>query len=234
MCCERMYISDIVLPSSILLKDIPSLWEQKDILILLFGLNSYTSGSEYLDDNEKKELNKLKTSYFRERYLVSRTVLKSILFYLLEGQSISKISTYKDEYGRVHVRDHEELHICISYTGKIVTLAISKIDVGIDIELIKPFSTGKFSKYLNSPVLKTNCLNNCPDLLILFTLKEAYSKFSNKSIISCINKELDLSNIHSSSHILNDSYILSIITDAKPLDINISYLQKIEASDLEI
>lgn len=229
-----MYVSDIGLPSSILLKDIPLLWEQKDILILLFDLNSFTSGTDYFDDNEKKELNTLKTNYFRERYLVSRTVLKSILYYLLKGQSISKINTYKDEFGRVHVRDHEEFHICISYTGKIATLAISKMDVGIDIELIKPFSTGKFSKYLNSQVLKTNGLKNCPDLLILFTIKEAYSKFSNKSIISCINKELDLSSINASSYILNDSYMLSIITDARPIDINISYLQKIGASDLEI
>jgi 4'-phosphopantetheinyl transferase len=229
-----MCITDKDLPSTIFLKDVPSLWKQKDILIFLIGLDSCTFGSEYLDDNEKKELKKLKTSYFRERYVVSRTVLKFVIHYLLEGQAVFKISTYKDGYGRVHVRDHEELHICISYTGKIVSLAISKVDVGIDMELIKPFSTGKFSKYLNRQALKTDGLDNCPDLLTLFTLKEAYSKFSNKSIISCINKELDLSSIYSSSYILNDSYILSIITDTKPLAINISYLQKIEASDLEI
>jgi 4'-phosphopantetheinyl transferase len=233
MCCERMCITDKDLPSTILLKDVPSLWKQKDILILLIGLDSCIFGSEYLDANEKKELSKLKTNYFRERYVVSRTVLKFALHYLLGGQAVFKISTYKDEYGRVHVRDHDELHICFSYTGKIVSLAISKVDVGMDIELIKPFSTGKFSKYLNKQALKTDGLDNCPDLLTLFTLKEAYSKFSNESIISCINKELDLSSIYSSSYILNNSYILSIINDMKPLAINISYLQKIEASDLE-
>jgi 4'-phosphopantetheinyl transferase len=229
-----MYFADIDLPSTILLKDVPFLWEHKDILIILIGLDSCTFGAEYLDDNEKKELNKLKTSYFRERYLVSRTVLKFVLHYLLEGQTIFKISTYKDEYGRVHVRDHEELHICISYTKKIVSLAISKVDVGMDIELIKPFSAGKFSKYLSRQALKSDGLNNCPDLLALFTLKEAYSKFSNKSLISCVNKELDLSGIYSSIYVLMGSYILTIITKAKPLAINISYLQKLEASDLEI
>lgn len=218
------------LPASILLKDIPNLWEQNDILILLIDLDSYIFSTRYLDDIEKEDLNKLKTSYFRERYIVSRTVLKFVLHYLLKEQSVSKIGTYKDEYGRVHVRDHEELHICISYTGNIVSLAISKVNVGIDIELKKPFSTGKFSKYLNKQAIETDGLGNGLDLLTLFTLKEAYSKFSNKSILSCLSKELDLDNIFSSSCILNDRYILSIIADAKPHAINISYLQKIDAS----
>lgn len=225
-----MYIGHLNLPASVLLRDIPYLWEQNDILILLIDLDSHTFSTRYLDDNEKEDLNNLKTSYFRERYIVSRTVLKFVLHNLLKGKSIFKISTYKDEYGRVHVRDHEEFNICISYTGNIVSLAISKVNVGIDIELKKPFSTGKFSKYLSKQALETDFLGNGLDLLTLFTLKEAYSKFSNKSILSYLNKELDLNNVFSSSYILNDRYILSIITDAKPPAINISFLQKIEAS----
>jgi 4'-phosphopantetheinyl transferase len=183
-----MDIGYLTLPASILLKDIPNLWEQNDILILLIDLDSYTFSTQYLDDSEKEDLNNLKTSYFRERYIVSRTVLKFVLHYLLKGQSVFKISTYKDEYGRVHIRDHEELHICISYSGKIISLAISKINVGIDIELKKPHSIGKFSKYLNKQALETDGLGNGLDLLTLFTLKEAYSKFSNKSILSCLKK----------------------------------------------
>jgi len=224
-----MYIEYLNSPTSILLKDVPYLWEQNDILILLADLDSYTLSTEYLDDNEKEDLNKLKTSHFRKRYIVSRTVLKFVLHHLLEGQSVFKISAYKDEYGRAHVRDHEELRICISYTGNIVSLAISKVNVGTDIELKKPLSTGKFSKYLNKQALETDSLGNGLDLLTIFTLKEAYCKFSNKSLLSCLNKELDLSSIFSSIYILNDRYILSIITDANQQAINISYLQKIES-----
>jgi 4'-phosphopantetheinyl transferase len=225
-----MYIRYLNLPASILLKDIPFLWEQNDILILLIDLDSYTLSTRFLDENEKEDLNNLKTSYFRERYIVSRTVLKFVLHYLLEGLSIFKIGTYKDEYGRVHVRDHEELHICISYTGNIVSIAISKVNAGIDIELKKPLSTGKFFKYLNKQALETEGLENGFELLTLFTLKEAYCKFSNTSILSCLNKELDLSNLFSSSYFLNERYILSIITDERPCAINISFLQKIETS----
>lgn len=229
-----MYIRYLDLPASILLKDIHGLWEQNDILILLIDLDSYTLNTRYLDDDEKEALNNLKTSYFRERYIVSRTVLKYVLHYLLKGQSIFKISTYKDEWGRVHVRDHEELYICISYTGNIVSLAISKVNIGIDIELKKSRSIGRFSKYLNMRALETDGMGNGLDILTLFTLKEAYSKFSNKSILFCLNKELDLDNTFSLSYILNGRYILSIVTDARPNAINIGHLQKIEDFKSEI
>ena len=62
----------------------PDLWEQNDILILLIDLDSYSVFStEYLDDTEKEDLDRLKTSYFKKRYIVSRTVLKSIVLHCL-------------------------------------------------------------------------------------------------------------------------------------------------------
>ncbi|MHB8101295.1 MAG: 4'-phosphopantetheinyl transferase family protein [Methanosarcina sp.] len=223
-----MCIRHLNLVTPIPLEIMPDLWEQNDILILLIDLDSYSVFStEYLDDTEKEDLDRFKTSYFKKRYIVSRTVLKYVLHCLIKGKSVSDIVTYKDEYGRVHVNDHKELHICISYTGNIVSLAISKVNVGIDIELRKLFSPGKVSKYLNKRVLESDGFGHDLDLLTLFTLKEAYCKFSNKSILSSLNKELDLNNVFSLSYILNDLYILSVITDAEPHALRISYLQKI-------
>lgn len=225
-----MDIRYLNLTFSIPLKDIPYLWERNDILILLIDLGSYSAFSiEYLDDNEKEDLDRLETSYFKKRYIVSRTVLKYVLHYLFEGQSILKIGTYKDEYGRIHLRGHDKLYLCLSYTENIVSLAISKVNVGIDIELKKLFFPGRVSKYLNERILEVEGIGN-ENLLTLFTLKEAYCKFSNKSLLSCLNKEIDLNNVFSSSYILNNKYILSIITDAEPHALNISYLQKIEFS----
>ncbi len=223
-----MYIRYLNLPSTVSLKNIPYLWEQNDILILLIDLDNYSVFStEVLDDTEKENLDKLKTSYFKKRFIISRLVIKYALHSLLKGQSVSDIGTYKDEYGRVHVRDHEELQICISYTVNLFALAISKVKLGIDIELKKLLSPGKFSKYLSKRVLETEDLENNLDLLTLFTLKEAYCKFSNKNILSCLNKEIDPSNAFSSTYVLIDKYILSVITDAEPHAINISFLQKI-------
>lgn len=223
-----MYIRYLNIPDSILLKDIHSLWEQNDILIFLVEMDKYTYNIGFLDESEKEDLDKLQTGYFRERYVVSRTILKFVLRDLLEGESVFEISTYKDKYGRVHVRDHGELHICISYTGNIISFAISKVNVGIDLELKRPFSAGKFSKCMIKQAVGTHCFKDDFSMLALFTLKEAYSKYYNESILFCFNKELDTNNVFSSSYILDEKYILSIIADAKHPAVNIGYLQKIE------
>jgi len=228
-----MFIRYLNLPFQISLKNIPHLWEQNDIIILLVDLDNYNVlSTEYLDETEKEEMDIFKTNYFKKRYIVSRKVLKYIICCLFNEQSISSVSTYKDEYGKVHVRGHEELHICLSYTGDIASLAISKIKVGIDIELEKLFSPKKISKYLYKPILRTKNSENDHDLLIVWTLKEAYSKFSNKSMLANLNKELDLSNVSHSSYILNEKYILSVITCVNPHDLNISFLPKITFRNL--
>ncbi len=228
-----MFIRYLNLPFQIPLKNIPHLWEQNDIIILLVDLDNYNVlSTQHLDETEKEEMDIFKTSYFKKRYLVSRKVLKYIICCLFNEQSISSVSTYKDEYGKVHVRGHEELHICLSYTGNIASLAISKIKVGIDIELEKLFSPKKISKYLYKPILRTKNFENDHNLLIVWTLKEAYSKFSNKSMLANLNKELDLSNVFHSSYILNEKYILSVITCVNPHDLNISFLPKITFRNL--
>jgi 4'-phosphopantetheinyl transferase len=232
-----MCIRYLNLPPPISLENLPHFWEQNDILILLIDLDSYNAlNTEYLDDTEKEYLARFKTSYFKKRYSVSRIVLKYVLSCLLKEQSIYYFHIYKDEYGKVHVLGHKELHICISYTGNIVSLAISKVEIGIDIELRKSLSPGKVSRYLHKPVLKIEDFGNGPDLndldlLMVWSLKEAYCKFSNKSMSSSLNKELDLRSVFYSSYILNDKYILSIITSVNPHALNISYLPKIVFSE---
>ena len=228
-----MFIRYLNLPCQISLKNIPHLWKQNNILILLVDLDNYNVlSTEYLDETEKEEMDIFKTSYFKKRYIVSRKVLKYIICCLFNEQSISTISTYKDEYGRVHVRGHEELHICLSYAGNIASLAISKIKVGIDIELKKLFSPKKISRYLHKPILRTKDSESDHELLIVWTLKEAYSKFSNKSMLANLNKELDLSSVCHSSYILNEKYILSVITCVDSHDLNISFLPKIAFNNL--
>jgi 4'-phosphopantetheinyl transferase len=228
-----MFIRYLNLPCQISLTNIPNLWEQNDILILVVDLDNYNVlSTEYLDENEKEERDIFKTSYFKKRYIVSRKVLKYIIYCLFKEQSISTISTYKDEYGKVHVRGHEDLHICLSYAGNIASLAISKIKVGIDIELEKLFPPKKIFRYLHKPILRTKYPENDHDLLIVWTLKEAYSKFSNKSMLVNLNKELDLSSVFHSSYILNEKYILSVITCVNPHDLNISFLPKITFNNL--
>ncbi len=224
---------ELKLPSPLPLENIPDLWKQNEILIFLIDLNSYNIlSTEHLDKTEKEHLETLKTNYFKKRYIVSRMVLKNIVMYIqgdiLKGQSLSDIGTYNDEYGKVCIRNHRELNICISYTGNIASLAISKVEVGIDIELKRLIPPGNMSKYLCITASEAEDFGNEPDLLRIWTLKEAYCKFSNRTMLSTLIRKLDLSGVFHSSFTLNDKYILSVISDTNSHSLNISCLSKIE------
>ena len=214
--------------SSVPLEHILHLWEQNDVLIFLIDLDNYdTLSMECLNSIEREYLEKLQTIYFKKRYIVSRMVLKHILCHLLNKSSVLDISTYKDECGEVHILNHKELHICISYSENVVTLAISKVEVGIDIEIKRPLALKNTLKYLQTTSSCTENSANDAAILKMWTLKEAYCKFSNKKMLSILSKEPDFNNTCYSSYVLDNKYIFSVITDSGSHTINISRLEKI-------
>ena len=223
-----MYTENLMTLSSVPLEHILHLWEQNDVLIFLIDLDNYdTLSMECLNSIEREYLEKLQTIYFKKRYIVSRMVLKNILYHLLNKSSVLDISTYKDECGEVHILNHKELHICISYSENVVTLAISKVEVGIDIEIKRPLALKNTLKYLQTTSSCTENSANDAAILKMWTLKEAYCKFSNKKMLSILSKEPDFNNTCYSSYVLDNKYIFSIITDSGPHTINISRLEKI-------
>jgi 4'-phosphopantetheinyl transferase len=219
------------LPFPVSLECIPYLWQQSDTLIFLLDLENYdTFNTSYLNRIELESLEKLQTGYFKKRYIISRTVLKHIVCNVSNERPAFEISTYKDRYGKVCIRNHNELHICLSYTESIVALAISKVDIGIDIELARKLALKSTLKNLyTKPSLKNEPVSE-NDLLRIWTLKEAYSKFSNKNMHLIFSKELDLSSVSYSTYFLDNKYILSVITDSRLHSININRLQKIDCN----
>lgn len=226
-----MYTENLMQLPAVPLENIPHLWEQNDILVFLIDLDNYdTLGLECLNNIEKEHLEKLQTTYFKKRYIISRMVLKHILCYLLNKSSVLEISTYKDECGEVHILNHKELHICISYSENIVTLAISKVGVGIDVEIKRSLALKNTLKYLQITPSYMEKSASDSDILNIWTMKEAYCKFSNKSMLSILSREPDFNNACCSSYVLDNKYIFSVITDSGSHTINISRLEKINYS----
>ncbi|RPJ72968.1 MAG: hypothetical protein EHM20_12990 [Alphaproteobacteria bacterium] len=226
-----MFNENLKLPFPVSLEHIPYLWQHSDVLIFLVDLDDYsTFNTGYLNRIELESLERLQTSHFKKRYIISRTVLKHILCNVTGELSASGISTYRDGHGKVCIRNHNELYICISYTESLAALAISKVEVGIDIELGKKLSLKSNLKNLRTKSSCTDEPASETDLLKIWTLKEAYSKFSNKNMHLIFNKELDLSNVSHSTFVLDNKYIFSVITHSDSHTININRLHKIRCN----
>lgn len=219
------------LPSLVSLECIPCLWQHSDALIFLVDLDNYdTFNTSYLSRIELEYLERLQTSHFKKRYIVSRTILKHIICKVANERSASEISTYKNEFGKVCVLNHNELCICVSYTESLAALAISKVDVGIDIELARKLALKSTFKNLCTKISLMDETVSETALLKIWTLKEAYSKFSNKKMHLIFNKELDLSSVNYSTYVLENKYVFSIVTRSDSHIININRLQKIDCN----
>jgi 4'-phosphopantetheinyl transferase len=227
-----MYSENLTLPFPISLESIPYLWQQSDVLIFLVNVDNYDRFStNYLNKAEMKSLERLQTSYFQKRYIISRTVLKHILCDIVRERSASRISTYKDGYGRVCIHNHSNLYICISYTQSIAVLAISQIKIGIDVEFERTLALKSNLRNLSTkPSSLTDESVTETDLLKMWTLKEAYSKFSNKNMHLIFSTKLDLRDVSYSVYFLDNKYLLSVITPPGSHIININYLQKIDCN----
>lgn len=214
--------------SIVLVEQVTDLWKENDILIFIIDLNEYSYPcADYLNEIEKAYLDTLKTEHFRKRYIVARMVLKC-LSGILKEKPWSNISTIKNEHGRVHVCDHNDLHVCIAYTENIVALVISKVDIGIDIEAIKPRSVTSISKSIDRSLPDGTPSKGSSDFLIMWTLKEAYCKFANKTMFSNLSRKLDLSDVYHSSYVIDNKYLLALVTKSCPSKVSIAYLQKID------
>jgi len=210
------------------LKQVNDLWNKNDVLIFIADLKDYSVlDEEYLDKVEKIYLNSLKTEYFRKRYIISRLLLK-YLSGILKERPWSDMVTCKDEHGRVRVRDHNDLHVCIAYTENIVALAISKIEMGIDIEVIRSRSVASISRSIDRTLSDSTPSRDSFDFLARWTLKEAYCKFSNETMFSSLARKLDLSDVSHSSYVLDSKYILAFVTKFYPYKIKIVRLQRID------
>lgn len=226
-----MYNEYLNLPFSISLEYVPYLWQQSDVLVFLVDLGNYdTFNASYLNRIELEYLERLQTNHFKKRYIVSRTVLKHIICKVANERSASEVSTYKDENGKVCVLNHNELCICISYTESLAALAISKVDVGIDIELARKLvlKSTFINLYKKISLMDENVGET--DFLKTWTLKEAYSKFSNKNMYLIFNRGLDFNNVNHLTYVLDNKYLFSIVTRLESNIISINRLQKIDCN----
>lgn len=209
-------------------EQVPDLWKENDILIFIMDLKDYPSpDANYLNEAENVHLDTLQTEYFKKRYIVSRIVLKYLSGYL-KKRSWSDMVTYKDEHGRVHVCSYDDLHVCIAYTENIIALALSKTDVGIDLEIIRARSFRSISKSIDRSLPDGTPSENSSDFILMWTLKEAYSKYSNETMFSNLSKKVDLSNIFHSNCIIDNKYMLAVVTKADQCKVGMYHLQKID------
>ncbi|MCL1885002.1 MAG: 4'-phosphopantetheinyl transferase superfamily protein [Defluviitaleaceae bacterium] len=95
-----------------------------------------------------------------------------------------------NEYGKPSLADYPNIHFNISHCNRAVTCVISKKEVGLDIQNIRPYKPEVAKRVCTDDEMKL--LDSCPHPEMLFcrmwTIKESYLKLLGSGIQSLENK----------------------------------------------
>jgi len=157
---------------------IRSYWMAHDAVTFLIDLERYHPAlPDFLTDNEKEQAFNFKPVISRQRFVVSRSVLKHILSEILLKENIADIILIKSDSGRILVKDQAHIFISLSYSGSSIAITVGKRKIGSDLEIVRPVPD---KKIISSPFFENyRCTNSagCMRQVIHFwTLIESSAK----------------------------------------------------------
>jgi len=145
-----------------------AVWQVKEDLS--FFLNRFS-----LCENEKEEIKNFKPNRKLE-WVASRYLLST-----LESKKRKRSCNLKDKNGKPFLKD-SKYHISLSHSGDFVAAAISKREIGIDIQNISE-KVGKIKKKFLSPDELQKCDDNLVKMNKYWTAKEAlYKAYGKKGL----------------------------------------------------
>ena len=192
--------------------DIMSYWIAYDVITFLVDLEMYhPSLHDFLTHEEKEKELRFKPVISRQRFVLSRTILKHILLNILPKETIADIVLIRNEDGRIRVKDYPSVNISLSYSGTTIAISIGKRKLGNDIEVVR---TVHDKKITSSPIFKDlYCKDekeHIQQVIHLWTLVEAYAKLHDKNPYPLLNSCSLFRDAHCVSYSINKHSILTL------------------------
>ena len=155
----------------------------------------------------KRELDKIKNDNLKDQKRSTYGLL-DYAYYKENGYKADLNEIIKDERGKPK---HKKFYVSFSHTKDLVAIAISDVNVGIDIEEIKPIKI--FCEPKKKLLANGETVNDFEEATLLWTKKEAAFKFDDS--IDCFTpSKIDVQNYSSRSYkIINEGkeFYLSVV-----------------------
>lgn len=194
--------------------EILTYWKAHDAITFLVDLGVYhPSLNDFLTHSEKKQELAYKPVISRQRFVVSRILLKYILREILSKEHIADIVLIRNEEGRILVKNYPSVYICLSYSGASIAITMGKRKLGSDIEVVRPLHD---KKIISSPIFNDmNCKNEkerIRQVIHVWTLVEAYAKLHDINPYPLINNRSLFKDGNFVSYCINQHSIFSLAT----------------------
>jgi 4'-phosphopantetheinyl transferase len=166
-----------------------------------------------LDDAEQERVLQFKSEYFKKRFVVSRSLLKSILRYIPGIRNRKSIVLSKKER-RILVPGAGDIFISLSYSGSSIALTVAKRKIGSDIEMLNPVD---LRKVRSSPLFDRSKTKNKKESSLhaihVWTLVEGYAKLRDKNPYPLLNRSSLLHEAGFVSYCIDRKMIMSLSYD---------------------
>lgn len=141
---------------------------------LLDDKNTYDKAYQSLSNQRREKVDKFKFVNDKKLSILSEILLKKAL---IELNVDSDIELTYNKYQKPYLKNND-IYFNISHSGEYVICAISKDEVGCDIEYIKDIDMKIANKFFNENEYKTilNSNNQLDTFYRIWTLKESFMK----------------------------------------------------------
>ena len=196
--------------------DIPAIWETYDVITFLADLGTHHPPvSMILDRKEKKREHAFKTEYFKERFAVSRSLIKKILQPLIKAKTLSDVSLDKENTGRITIQNRPDICISLSYSGTFIALTVGKQETGSDIEIVRPLDIRKIRTCsLFNDTESSNDTDRARCFLQQWTMVEAYAKLRDMNLYPLLKERFIFTDVHFLSYLIDQNSVLSLASGA--------------------
>jgi phosphopantetheinyl transferase len=190
-------------------------WIRNDILIFLVDIDRYPAYTSILTDEETRFAEAYKSAYFKKRYTLSHTLIKTFLREILGKDTAFNILPTKNDQSRRPVHNSENPWISLSYSGNFLCITLAKQKAACDMEKIRCLDIKNIDKY---PVFqgmeRDEVSDNRVRLWKRWTEIEAYAKFSGVPLFLCLQGFSQGGNGYfSRSYLINNELIVTVMSE---------------------
>jgi 4'-phosphopantetheinyl transferase len=198
---------------------IPAYWDNSDALTFLADISMYNPSLLLgMDDAERERVMQFKSEYFKQRFVVSRSLLKSIVVHLGKKRDRNAFVLLK-KHKRILVPGADDIFVSLSYSGSTLAITIAKTKIGSDIETVRLVDLRKVrSSPLFDHARPGNKKEESINSLHLWTVVEAYAKLRDLNPYPLLDRSSLLPNAGSVSYCIDKRLILSLAYDTGNLD----------------
>jgi 4'-phosphopantetheinyl transferase len=167
-----------------------------------------------LSYEERERVRTFKSEYFKQRFIVSRSLMKAVLQEIVGETMAPGLIVRQETPGRVILQGRSDIFLSLSYSGTCLALTLGKQKIGSDIEMLRQPEMRKIRSCPLFDMKPGNKKEHTLHFLRQWTMVEAYAKLRDMNLYPLINERFNFNNTSFISYLIDNRAVLSLAADS--------------------